>query len=224
MRGNNNIGFIFDMDGVIFDSERIWKEGFFAANKKFGLNFTESERQKYCGKDECSIRRQISREHPYLNADEYRDFIIEYVNDIIERAGAEIKAGFFELMSWLKQNSFAVGLATSSKKERALKMFLKNGLDPYCIFDSIVCGDDVKVSKPNPEIFLKTAEKINCLPVRCTVLEDSPNGIEAARRAGMDAVIVKDLISPTQEDLNKCVFCADNLLQVLEFLKGKARQ
>lgn len=212
------------MDGVIFDSERIWKEGFFAANKKFGLNFTESERQKYCGKDECSIRRQISREHPYLNADEYRDFIIEYVNDIIERAGAEIKAGFFELMSWLKQNSFAVGLATSSKKERALKMFLKNGLDPYCIFDSIVCGDDVKVSKPNPEIFLKTAEKINCLPVRCTVLEDSPNGIEAARRAGMDAVIVKDLISPTQEDLNKCVFCADNLLQVLEFLKGKARQ
>lgn len=221
MRDSNKIGFIFDMDGVIFDSERIWKEGFFAANKKFGLNFTESERQSYCGKDESSIRRQISKEYPYLNADEYRDFIIEYVNDIIERAGAEIKTGFFELVNWLKQNNFAVGLATSSKKERAFKMFLKKGLDPCVIFDAIVCGDDVKVSKPNPEIFLKTAEELNCMPVRCTVLEDSPNGIEAARRAGMDAVIVKDLITPTQEDLNKCIFCADNMLQVLKFLKGK---
>lgn len=219
---NNKKGIIFDMDGVIFDSERIWKEGFFAANEKFGLNFTESERQSYCGKDEYSIRKQIRTEHSYLNADEYRDFIINYFNDKLERTGAEIKKGFLELISWLKANDFAVGLATSAQKSRALKMFSKKGMDIYKIFDAVVCGDDVKISKPNPEIFLLAAERINCLPARCIVLEDSPNGIEAARRAGMKAVVVKDLIPPSPEDVKKCVFCADNLLQVLDYFKACA--
>lgn len=213
-------GLIFDMDGVIFETESIWKEGFQLANKKFNLNFTELDRQNCCGKDEKSIRIELKKNYPELHVDEYRDFIIQYVENIIKTEGAPLKNGFCEIMNYLHISKIKTALATSSKRLRALTLFEKRGLSPSTIFQGLIFSEDVANSKPNPEIFLLAAKKMRLAPESCIVLEDSINGVEAAVRGGFSVIMVKDLIEPTDEIKKKCLFVADNLLEVLNYIKG----
>ncbi len=214
-------GIIFDMDGVIFDSESIWKRGFELANRKFNLNFTELDRQNCCGKDEKSIRNELKKNYPDLQVDEYRDFIIGYVENTIKTEGAPIKDGFFELMNYLHLKKIKTALATSSKRLRALTLFEKKGIVPLNVFQGLVFSEDVLTSKPNPEIFLLAAQRIGLAPKACLVLEDSYNGIEAAARGGFSAIMVKDLIEPTDDIKNKCLFVADNLFDILNYIVGR---
>lgn len=212
-------GIIFDMDGVIFDSEVVWKNAFLLANKEFGLQFTEEYRQSCCGKDEQSIRRELKEIHHFADADNYRDFIVRTVSDTIEKDGAPLKDGFLELIDYLKRNKYKIALATSSKSERALKLFGKKKLNPSDIFDGMIFSEDVKVSKPNPEIFLLAADKIGIAPSRCIVLEDSLNGIQAAKLGGFASIMVKDLIEPDEDAKNFCLTVANNLGEVISYLK-----
>ena len=212
-------GVIFDMDGVIFDSEVLWQRAFKLANKQFGLNFTEEYRQSCCGKDENLIRSELRQTHPSLDADEYRDFIVDNVSQTIEKSGAPLKDGFCELVRYLKQNGYKTALATSSAKQRAQKLFAKKNLDIDEIFDGTVFCEDVKVSKPNPEIFLKAAKKLSLAPGECIVLEDSLNGLLAARLGGCASVMVVDLIEPDESAKNSCLFIARGLNEVTDFLK-----
>jgi HAD superfamily hydrolase (TIGR01509 family) len=220
---NNNCKFkaiIFDMDGVIFDSESVWKKAFEQANQKFERNFSEQERQSFCGMDEQSIRAQLREKYSDLNVDEYRDFIVNYVNYTIKEEGAELKEGFYELIKFLKDNGYKIALATSSSNKRASMLFEKKGLDKNSLFDAMVFADEIKVSKPNPQIFLLAAQKLNIEPKSCVVLEDSPNGICAAERGGFNAIMVKDLITPTKELKSKCILVADCLNDVQRYLMG----
>lgn len=212
-------GIIFDMDGVIFDSELLWKKAFQLANIKFGLQFTEEYRQSCCGKDENLIRSELRAMHPSLDVDNYRDFIVRNVADTIEKYGAPIKEGFCELIDYLKLNNYKIALATSSKKERALKLFGKKNLNPLEIFNGLVFSEDVKISKPNPEIFLIAAYKIGIDPCNCIVLEDSLNGIQAAKLGGFASIMVKDLIEPDEDSKNFCLSIANNLGEVISYLK-----
>lgn len=216
-------GVIFDMDGVIFDSEAIWQRAAVIANAKFDSGLTEADRQSYCGMDELSIRKKIKAEKPALDADAYRDFIIGYVMNVINTEGAPLKYGFLPLTGYLKSIGCKTALATSAHRRRALSQFEKKGLDPASLFDGAVYSEDVTVSKPNPEIFLKAAKEIGLQPKDCIVLEDSLNGIEAAVRGGFIPVMVVDLIPPTEKAKKDCLFIADNLGAVTEFLKETAQ-
>lgn len=212
-------GVIFDMDGVIFDSESVWKRSFEAANVEFGAALTEAERQRCCGKDENSIRRDLRSEHPELDADAYRDFMLKYVEDALSANGAPLKDGFCELVGFLHKNGIATALATSSKRKRAELLFEKKGLDISRLFAAKVFGEDVAASKPNPEIFSIAARGIGLEPARCVVLEDSLNGLEAAKRGGFGSIMVRDIIEPTEESRKQCLLVADSLFDVLEFFQ-----
>lgn len=216
-------GVIFDMDGVIFDSEAVWQRAFVAAAEKFNSPFTEADRQRWCGMDEQSIRNRLKAQHPGFPVDEYREFIIAYVFRVINTEGVDLKEGFTELIAYLKENGYKTALATSAKIDRATSQFKKKGLNPSALFDGLTYSEDVKVSKPNPEIFLKAAQKINRQPRECIVIEDSLNGIEAAVRGGFNPVMAIDLIPPTQKERDECLLIADNLYEVLSFLKGEAK-
>lgn len=211
-------GVIFDMDGVIFDSEAIWQRAAVIANEKFRSGLTEADRQGYCGMDELSIRKKIKAEKPDLDADAYRDFIIDYVMNVINTEGAPLKDGFLSLSEYLKTRGCKIALATSAHKKRALSQFAKKGLDISALFDGAVFSEDVVVSKPNPEIFLKAAKKIDLNPEECIVIEDSLNGIEAATRGGFMPVMVIDLIPPSEKAKKDCLFIADSLNEVKNFL------
>ena len=101
-----------------------------------------------------------------------------------------------------KNNNFKIALATSAAKERALKQLKQADIEKF--FDVIISRDDVKETKPNPEIFLKAAEKLNVLPSECIVIEDSSAGIRAAFNARMIAIHVVDLKEADEDILNHC--------------------
>ena len=96
-----------------------------------------------------------------------------------------------------KKKKLKIALATSTERKRTEMLLTLSGTKKY--FDIIICGDEIVNGKPDPEIFLKTSQKVNCLPENCIVLEDSKNGIIAAYRAGMLPVMVPDIIEPGKE-------------------------
>lgn len=206
------IGVIFDMDGVIFDTERLWKNAFEKANIKYGLELDERYRQSTCGKSEVMIREELKNNYPSLAVDEYREFMLHDVTESIATGSFDVKNHFVELISYLKSNHIAIALATSSHKERAEKLFELKGLSISGIFDAAVFSEDVgRRSKPDPYIFLKAAERISINPENCYVLEDSVNGIEAAARGGFLPIMVVDLIEPND-------YCESNTQAIIRDL------
>mgnify|MGYP005787991977 FL=1 len=209
---------IFDMDGVIFDSESVWKRAFVIANEACGLDLTEADRQRTCGMDEKSIRRGLYSRYPAVDIDAYRDRLLCEVRKITETDGARMKNGFSEIVSAVRSAGRKLALATSSDVDRARKLFAKNGLSDTDIFDAEVFGGEVNKGKPDPEIFLEAARRAGVAPSGCIVIEDSPNGIEAAAKGGFIPIMAVDLIEATDRERAVCAFVAGGLSEIAEFL------
>ena len=213
---------IFDMDGVIFDSESVWKTVFTEANERFGLQLDESYRQSTCGKSEKAIREELIQHIPTLNVDEYRDYILKGVASRIASGMFAVKQGFLELISFARRYHYRVALATSSQRQRAENMFLCKGMDEKKIFDVCIYGEDVGIKgKPNPYIFELAAQRMGVRSDECVVLEDSINGIKAAADGGFIPIMTVDLIAPDEYCLGKCKAIVNNLSSVIEYLENE---
>ena len=114
---------IFDMDGVIFNTEDIWRDADIAYNKIFNINVDEKLRQSFCGKSELEIKEELKNLYPTLDVELYRKKIHEYVHENIDEGNFKIKEGFLELINYLKENNYKIALATSSDKLRIEKLF-----------------------------------------------------------------------------------------------------
>ena len=191
---------LFDMDGLIFDTEAVWKRAFFEANEKYGLNLDEDYRQReMAGRQEADIRKMMKLEFPDVDIDAYRDYMRGLVIDTIRTSKDLLKPHFVQLVKGLKENNIKIALATSSGLDRCEILFTNAGLNFKEIFDAVVTKEEVKNGKPNPEVFLKAAEKLGVSAEVCVVLEDSILGIQAAHNAGAIPVMVVDLIEPDDE-------------------------
>lgn len=214
---------IFDMDGVIFDTERLYIECCKAVSDKYNMGdeaFVEALCHRCIGVTSKVTRQNI--------LDTYgQDFPIDaYFDDstkiFMERFGDGkhlIKPGVPELFQYLKEEGFRIALASSTKTATLTKELDDAGLLQN--FDVVVGGDQVTRSKPDPDIFLMAAEKLDARPEECYVLEDSFNGIRAANAAGMIPVMVPDLLAPDDEMREKAEVILDSLYDVIEYLKGK---
>lgn len=202
------------MDGVIFDSEKTWEKADFAADDKFATGFDVSVRYNCCGRDEKTVRAYLRSIAPALDVDAYRDYIINYVKREEELNGAPLKDGFTELVKSLRSRGVLIGLATSSRRERAQNLFNKSGINKSDIFNAEVYGNDVSVAKPNPEIFLLAASRLGVQPENTVVIEDSPNGIAAAYAGGFTPIMVIDLIPPPPEFIKKGLEVYNTLSEV----------
>lgn len=208
--------FIFDMDGVIFNTENCWKEGFEMVTKKYGLPLDENYRVTICGKSEKKIIEELKDMFPDLNGVKYREEIAEYYVQMLKDGKYEVKEGFFELIDELKRKNYKIALATSNIRWRMELMFANKGIDPYKIFDEIITVTEIGTkTKPDPFIFLTTAEKLGVKPEDTFVLEDSLNGIEAAVRGEFIPIMVKDLIPPNEYAKENCHKIVDSLLEVI---------
>lgn len=188
---------IFDMDGVIFDTESLWRKAFLAANKKFNVDITEKYRQGMCGKNEKLVREELRVHRPSLDVDAYRDFMLASVNHDISVGAFEVKPFFKETISYLKEKGIKIALATSSHKVRAENLFRLKGMEIAGIFDATIYAEDaLGKSKPDPFMFLEAAKKLGVKPEDAVVVEDSINGIEAAVRGNLIPVMAVDLIPP----------------------------
>src|SRR5690554_3719398 len=202
--------FIFDMDGVIVDSEPLHFEVNRRIMRDFGLEFSDEFFHAYVGiTNEQMWADLIERYSLNTTIEELqkKDFLLkkEVFRDL-----QPIK-GIPELLTNLKKDGIATGLASSSEREFIEMVLEKLQIRGY--FQAIVSGEEVERSKPEPEIFLRAAKLLNVEPADCLVLEDSKHGVEAAKRAGMKCIGYQNPNSGPQ-DLSR----ADKIVYTLENL------
>ena len=211
---------IFDMDGVIFDTERVYLEIWQSVFEKYGYKMTKELYVNVMGTGRKNVIKtfleNFGDDLPIEKMYEEKDNQLFY---IIENQGIPLKEGVKELFSMLKEKNYKIALATSAKRERVEKQIKDKWLKES--FDAIVCGDDVEKGKPSPDIFLKAAKKIDVEPENCFVVEDSPAGIKAAFSGGMKGIHVEDLKAADEDILKYCEKNFKNLQEVKKYLSYK---
>lgn len=218
---NNIKSIIFDMDGVIFDTELVYLEIWSKVFEKYGYKLQKEVYAEVLGTGRENVKKvflnNYGNELPIDKMYRKKDEDLEKAVD----KGIPLKQGAYEILSYLKNNNYKIALATSASKERALKQLRYADIEKF--FDVIVSRDDVKETKPNPDIFLKAAKKLNVNPNECIVIEDSSAGIKAAFNAGMAGIHVVDLKEPDNEIIRNCYKSFNNLNDIrkeIEMLRG----
>lgn len=203
---------IFDMDGVIFDTEKVYLDVWSNVFENYGYKMTKEIYSSVLGTGRENVKKvflqQFGNELPIEVMYKEKDENLAKAID----AGVPLKDGAVEILIYLKENNYKIALATSATKERALKQLREANIESF--FDVIVCRDEVKETKPNPEIFLKVAEKLMRTPEECIVIEDSKAGIIAARKAGMIGIHIVDLKEADEEILSQCYKSFNNLNEI----------
>ena len=212
---------IFDLDGVIFASEQVVQQGWRYAAGKMQLGEIDQLFLQCVGTNhiftENLLRTQFG---PQFSYEEFRRYTREFFYNYTAQHGLPVKPGVRELMDYLKQNGYAIGLASSSTLQYILNGLRQAQLIDY--FDVIVSGENLKRSKPEPDIYLMACEKMNVVPAEAYAIEDSYNGIRSASRAGMRPIMVPDLLPVTAEmEQLSCMIC-NNLLEVRDYLRQEA--
>ncbi len=212
---------VFDMDGVIFDTERLviefWKE----VAKKHNIPNIEHTCIQCLGTNRVRTREifleNYGADFPF---DPYRAEVTELFNTHYKGVPLPTKPGVRELLSYLQEQDIKVGLASSTAQHLVRDEIGTAGLLPY--FQTLVCGDMVEHSKPAPDIFLKACEILNADPTKSIAIEDSFNGIRSAHCAGMTPIMVPDQVQPTDEIRTLAFHVMPSLLDVLNWLKTLA--
>lgn len=211
---------IFDMDGVIFDTEKVYLDIWIEVFEKYGYKMTKELYVNVMGTGRKNVIKtfleNFGDDFPIEKMYEEKDNQLFY---IIENQGIPLKEGVKELFSMLKEKNYKIALATSAKRERVEKQIKDKWLKES--FDAIVCGDDVEKGKPSPDIFLKAAKKIDVEPENCFVVEDSPAGIKAAFSGGMKGIHVEDLKVADEDILKYCQKSFKDLQEVKKYLSYK---
>lgn len=201
---------ILDVDGTLFDTERLFMEGWLLAGSRMGYPLTKEMINCFHGRgqleNEKTFYKWFGPDADYWGARKIR---IEYVNNKIAEHGVPTKPGLFEFLKSLKEQGIRIALATGTIRAEAQPRWEKAGLSSY--IEASVCGDEVTENKPNPEIFLRAASLLQTPPSECVVVEDSTAGLFAAKNAGATAIMVPDLEEPTEELRRICDRIVPNL-------------
>lgn len=197
-------GLIFDMDGLILDTETISNKLLIDIFSKYDINLNEEIISKTIGLEKKKAMKVFEE---YLGDNiPIKDIINlhkKVVNDYLEKNGVPVKLGLIELLNYLDEEKIKKVVATSSYRKVAENVLIRANV--YNRFDDIICGDEIKESKPSPDIFLKALEKLNLSADEVIVLEDSRMGILAAHRAKIKSIMIPDIL-PADEETKKLYF------------------
>jgi HAD superfamily hydrolase (TIGR01509 family) len=192
---------IFDMDGLLLDSERPVKDLWIAAGRSRGWEISQEAILRTTGVDEGSARRVMMETYgPDFPYGEIRVELSRLIRETIERDGIAWRPGLPVMLDKLEKLRIPYGLATSTRRATALWKLEKAGLEGRP-FGAIVCGNEVERGKPAPDIFLRAAELLGATPESCLGLEDSPAGLRALAAAGIPSIFIKDMVEPPAEVL-----------------------
>ncbi|MGM9978820.1 MAG: HAD family hydrolase [Clostridium sp.] len=210
---------LFDMDGVIFDTEREYLKEWNKIFEKYGYKMKKEIYVSVMGRGRKKVKEIFKENFGYdLPIEEMYIEKDKMLKEAIENNKVPLKQGALELLEFLKENGYKTALATSAKKDRVKSQVTHAKINK--LFDAIVCADDIVNSKPNPEIFLKAAEKVNIKPENCIVIEDSEAGIRAAFNAGMIAFHVKDLKEADESIIKYCDKNFENLIEIKKYIEN----
>ena len=211
-------GVLFDMDGLVLDTEKLYSRFWMEACHHFGFPMTYEQ----------SLKMRAANSH--VGAENLRHFFgpsadyaairakrVELMDAFIAAYGVEPKPGIFELMDFLEAQSIPAAITSSSPADRIREHLSSLGL--YHRFTAICSGYDVPQSKPAPDIYLHGAASLGLHPENCLALEDAPLGIESAFRAGCIPVLVPDQDQPDVKTRAMLYAKADSLSDIIQILK-----
>lgn len=212
--------FIFDMDGLMFDTERVFVSAWDYVGEKMGL-----------GKAGYMCIRTLGMNTPACEQawrDEFGDevdldalwrYSREFVADYYRKNAVSVKPGLYELLTYLKNKGYKLAVASSTKRHQVERHLNSANVRQY--FDAVICGDMVEKSKPEPDIYLKAAAALGVQPEDCCALEDSRNGLLSAHAAGMQAIMVPDLWQPDDTVKQFILGPFESLLEVRDWLVAR---
>jgi len=209
---------IFDMDGLMFDTERVFYQAWDYAGEQMGLGKTGYMVLKTMGMNKIMTNQVWIEEFgEKYDEQELRKFSKEFLSKYYSENKVPVKKGLYVILDYLKQNSYKMAVCSSTPKWEVEHHLKDAGVFEY--FQAIICGDMVEKSKPEPDIYLKACDAIGKKPKDCYALEDSRNGLLSAHGAGCKAIMVPDLWQP-DEEIEQILFGKFNdLEEVTAFLK-----
>lgn len=208
-------GFIFDQDGLLFDTEVIYLHSWVEAGRRLGVTVDPSLPKRFSGRGRAEIADIVREEFPSIDCNEYLKLGTEIAWEAQLKGKPPKKKGLMEMLEFCRAASIKTAVASSAPRYVVEHNLSAAGVIDY--FDAITTGDEVKRGKPSPDIFLLAASRIGVEPKDCCVFEDAFSGIYGAIAAGMGAVLIPDQSEPTDEirkiarvfpDLNPMHCCA----------------
>lgn len=208
---------VFDMDGLMFDTERVFIDAWDYAGERMGIGKAGYMSVKTMG---MSIKESrslwLDEFGDKYNEDELRKYTSDFLKEYYGKNKATVKTGLYELLRYLNENRYRLGIASSSPKWEIEKHL--HDSDIYDYFEVIASGDMVAQTKPHPDLYLLACNLLNVDPEHCIALEDSANGVLSAYSAGLKPIMIPDLVQPSEE-IEKLLYSKySNLLEVIDFL------
>ena len=217
------VAVVFDMDGVLFDTERIGVQCWTEAAEPTGLQNAREIARMCIGRTIPGTKEvfmeEAAKQGVALDFEKLHEDCARLILEKEERDGLPVKPGVHEILEYLYERKIPVALATSSKKDIVLSHLEKTGITKY--FRKIVTGDMVSHGKPAPYIYIKACEELEAAPENVIAIEDSFNGIRSASAAGLHPIMVPDQLQPTEEILLLAETKCDSLLEVRKLLQEK---
>ena len=194
----NAKAFIFDLDGTLIDTEKIYRIIWPQAVKELGFEFSDERflSLRSLGRPfaPAKFKEWFGDEFDYDKARKIRKGLFD---KYIDEHGIQLKPGAIELLAFLHRNNIITAIATATDIERANEYLAMTGLSGY--FDKVISATMVPEGKPSPHVYRYACEQLGLNPSECVAVEDAPNGIRSAYSAGLNVIMVPDLTEPDDE-------------------------
>ncbi len=189
-------GAIFDMDGLMFDTEQVWQSCWSAIADEMHVELDPQFRKDICGTSGAIMCAVIEKYYHVEDGHDIMGDCIARVHASLETSTPE-KPGVHEILEWMRENGFKIAVASSSSVEQIKKNLKNTNTESYV--DAIVSGASLPKGKPHPDIFLRAAELLELPPEECYVFEDAYNGVRAGHASGACTIMIPDTQPVTDE-------------------------
>ena len=208
---------IFDLDGTLIDTERLYRINWPKAMAHFGYEMTDEQALaiRSLGRPYAPVqfKEWFGEDFDYFEVREYRK---QLMREDLAKEGIKLKPGAVEILEYLRDNGIVTAMATANGKDRTERYLAELGLRDH--FDKVICADMVEHGKPAPDIYAYACQQLGFEPSECMAVEDSPNGVTSAYKAGCKVVYVPDQ-SPLDDTVAPMLYsCQETLFGIKELV------
>ena len=212
-------GVIFDMDGTLFDTERLYAVTWGVTAEHMGYEPHPDFPRAVAGSSGEGQREIIRRFYPGVDAQAFQDYCYARIAELVA-GGPPDKPGVREILAFFRERGVKIAVASSSGHE-VIETDIRNaGIESF--FDAVVSGEDVEHGKPAPDIFLLAAKLLGCAPEDCYVFEDSLNGVRAGIAAGCATIMIPDMVPPAEDFRESCAGIYPSFFEAIDALKAES--